>query len=84
MGTTTNVIAMLGMTLILAIAIDRGVPNSIDALAYFIERTARALVALLRAAAKRLRERHVAIERAEHERLAQSREAQTQYVLVRD
>src|SRR5438270_11052732 len=69
MGTTTNVIAMLVATLLLAIAIDRGVPNSIDGLAYVVERAARVLVACLRAASKRLRERHVAIERAEYERL---------------
>ena len=37
MDTTINVIAVLIATLLLAIAIDRGVPNSLDALAYWVD-----------------------------------------------
>jgi hypothetical protein len=84
MGATMNVIAMLVATLLLAIAIDRGVPNSVDALAYWIERWSRAFVALLRFAAKKLRQRHISIELAERERGAHSSEAQAQYALARD
>lgn len=82
MDKTIDVVAILVATLLMAIAIDRGIPNSLDALAYGLERWSRAAVALLRLGAQKLRERHVAIERAERQRRAEERELQTRFVIA--
>ena len=79
MDTTINVIAVLIATLLLAIAIDRGVPNSLDALAYWVERWSRGIVKLLRFSAESLRARHVSIEQAERERAVECPPVQNDY-----
>lgn len=84
MDKTIDVVAILLATLLLAIAIDRGIPNSLEAFAYRLERWSCAVVALLRLGAQKLRERHAAIERAERQRRAEEREVQTQFVIALD
>lgn len=84
MDTMMNAVAMLAATLLLAIAIDRGIPNSLDATAYWLERCSRAFIAFLRFTANKLRERHLSIEKAERERQGQSRELQSDFIFVRE
>ena len=60
---------MLAITLALALAVDRGIPNVLDSLAYHLERLARKLVAGIRASACRLRQRYSELETANRERL---------------
>lgn len=58
-------------TLLLAFAIDRGIPNTMDSLAFAVERCSRAVVKYMRQFAERLRARHNAIQMAHRERLEQ-------------
>ncbi|HET8548618.1 MAG TPA: hypothetical protein VFL57_11465 [Bryobacteraceae bacterium] len=62
------VIALLGGTFVLALAIDRGVPNTLEAAADIIEAFATRAVANIRRCAVKLRARHAEIERANRRR----------------
>jgi hypothetical protein len=68
MNDTVLVLFTLGGTFVLAMAIDRGVPNMLEAAADILEDGAASVVASLRAAALKLRERHTQIEAANRQR----------------
>ena len=54
-------LSILGGTLLLAFAIDRGIPNVLDSAAYHIERIAASSTSALRWTARRMRDRHARI-----------------------
>jgi hypothetical protein len=68
MNDTVVVVAILGGTFVLALAVDRGVPNALESAAYMLEDVAAASVSYLRNAADKLRQRHGQIEAANRRR----------------
>jgi hypothetical protein len=63
-------IVTLVITLILAVVVDRGVPNILESIAFVVEDISRWIVAMLRRSARGLRERHRSIEVANQKRMA--------------
>ena len=72
MSTEFTATAILSLTLVLVAVIDRGIPNTVESLAFGIEAAAEWTVAALRRNAARLRERHRRIEIEHQERMARA------------
>jgi len=71
MSTVFFALSVLGATLALALAVDRGIPNMLDSTAYHLEVLSRRTVAAIRRAARQLRQRHLDVENANRDRLEQ-------------
>jgi hypothetical protein len=72
MNDTVVVLLTLGGTFVLALAVDRGVPNGLESAAFMLKDIAGALVASLRHVAEKLRHRHAHIEAANRRRGSRS------------
>lgn len=69
MHNVTLAICVLALTLALVVAVDRGIPNTMDSCAYHLERLSRRIVAAVRKTAERLRQRHRNVEVLNRQRL---------------
>ena len=78
MNDTFVVLLILGGTFLVALAVDRGIPNTLESVAYLVEEVAAAWVVCLRRAAEKLRERHAHIEA--HNRRRHTRSAAVELV----
>jgi hypothetical protein len=68
MNDTVMVMLILAGTIVVALAIDRGIPNALESAADSLEDVAAGMVASLRATAAKLRERHAEIEATNRQR----------------
>jgi hypothetical protein len=66
------VLFVLGSTIVIALAIDRGIPNTLESAADILEAFAAGVVTTLRAAAVKLRERHAQIEATNRQKQGRS------------
>jgi hypothetical protein len=73
MNDTLVVLLILGGTFLLALAVDRGIPNMLESAAYMVEDFAAAFVVCLRQAAGKMRQRHAHIEADNRRRQTRTR-----------
>jgi hypothetical protein len=65
-------LAVLFATFLILVLVDRGAPNTLESIAFFIERHARWIVSALRSNAARLRSRQREIEQENRARLSET------------